>query len=193
MGAVSWRKATKEAVEGSLPASLFLQEQVQVGTFPLCPSCFLPSPSVRVTQERGRDRQTLTEVENGESRALNQSPPGHDWKTACPPTKSCHSSWVPAAEGSQGPCAAGLLLVTREPWTNAMKMELIPGPVPLSLGTHSLTQHIAPRCQFQEVCFPHHQDPRLPITFSFFIIKIPSRDRMSVTWSWHNNNLPMRL
>lgn len=75
-----------------------------------------------------------------------------------------------------------------------MKMELIPGPVPLSLGTHSLTQHIAPRCQFQEVCFPHHQDPRLPITFfSFFIIKIPSRDRMSVTWSWHNNNLPMRL
>lgn len=90
----------KEAVEKSLPASLFLQEPVLGGTSPLCLSCFLLSPSLRVTQERGGDRQTLTEVESVKSRTLNQSLPGHDWKTACPPTKPCHSSWVLAAERS---------------------------------------------------------------------------------------------
>lgn len=61
-----------------------------------------------------------------------------------------------------------------------------------SLSLSLSTKH--PNDSSKKIYFPHHQDPRLPIAlFPFFIIKIPFRDPMSVTCSWNNNNLLMRL
>lgn len=109
-------------------------------------------------------------------------------------TKSCHSYWLPAAEGSQGQWASGLSAAGHHRVLGKCNVGgAISWPCP-TFPIRSLCHHQTPRCQFLENQLSPHQDPRFPITlFSLFTIKIPSRDPMSVIRLGHNNHLPMRL